>query len=399
MTLAQGRTFLSIPGPSVVPDRVLQAMHRPSMNIYEGELVDMSFAMLDDLRRVARTEANVAIYIANGHGAWEAAIANTLAPGDHALVLATGRFGKGWSEMAMACGVEAEVMDFGTKTPVDAAALQARLEADTEHQIKAVLVCHTDTSTSIRSDIPTVRAAMDAARHPALLQVDCIASLGCEPFEMDAWGVDVMVTGCQKGLMTPPGMSFVYFNDKARAVRDAMPRVSSYWDWNPRANPELFYQLFCGTAPTHHLYGLREALTMLLEEEGLEAAWARHEKLASAIWAAGEAWGSTGDIHLNVADPAHRSTAVTTFRTAGEDAARLREWSARETGVTLGIGLGIDAALSPHGKNIFRIGHMGHVNPPMIMGALAAADAGLKALGIAHGAGALDAANAALLAR
>ncbi|MEM9268391.1 MAG: aminotransferase class V-fold PLP-dependent enzyme, partial [Pseudomonadota bacterium] len=208
MSLAHGRPFLAIPGPSVFPEKVLQAMNRPEVNIYEGELVDMAFEMRKDLCAVARTAGQVAYYISNGHGAWEAAIANTLAPGDRALVLATGRFGKGWALMAEALGVEVELLDFGNATPHDLNRVESRLRADQDHRIKAVLAVHTDTSTSIRNDIEGLRQALDAAGHPALLQVDCIASLACEPFEMDAWGVDVMVTGCQKGLMTPPGMAF-----------------------------------------------------------------------------------------------------------------------------------------------------------------------------------------------
>src|SRR6056297_1756418 len=322
MNLSRGREYLAIPGPSVMPDRVLRAMHREAPNIYTGELVDMVAAMVPDLRAVARTAGDVAIYIANGHGAWEAALANTVAEGDHVLALATGRFAHGWAEIAGTLGAETEVMDFGTRAPVDPGRLESRLRADAGHRIRAVLAVQVDTASSVRSDIAAIRAAIDAAGHPALLMVDCIACLACDAFEMDAWGVDVMVTGSQKGLMTPPGLGFVYYNRKADAARARLKRVSGYWDWRPRTDPDQFYQYFCGTAPTHHLYGLREALDMILREEGLEAVWARHAALARAVWAACDAWGAGGPLEMNVADPADRSHAVTSLRIGAPDGTR-----------------------------------------------------------------------------
>ncbi|MEL6426439.1 MAG: aminotransferase class V-fold PLP-dependent enzyme, partial [Pseudomonadota bacterium] len=271
MSLRFGPTTLAIPGPSIVPERVLRAMHRASPNIYEGELVDMMDGLTADLKRVARTAHEVAIYIGNGHAAWEAALSNVFSPGDKALVLVTGRFALGWADMAKAMGVDVELMDFGTAAPVDPQQVEDRLRADTAGELKAVLTVHTDTASSVRNDIPAIRAAMDQAGHGGLLMVDCIASLACEPFEMDAWGVDVMVAGCQKGLMTPAGVSFTFHGPKAAEAAKTAECRTSYWNWDPRTDPDLFYQRFAGTAPTHHLYGLREALTMLLEEEGLEA--------------------------------------------------------------------------------------------------------------------------------
>jgi len=234
MTLSYGREYLAIPGPSVMPDRVLRAMNRASPNIYEGDLIDMAAGLIPDLRRVARTEHHVAIYIANGHGAWEAALANTVAPGEAVLVPATGRFGHGWADMAQGLGIETDIIDFGKSTPLDAGRVEEALRADTTGRIKAVLVTHVDTSTSIRNDVAAVRAAIDAAGHPALLMADCIASLACDVFEMDAWGVDVMVAGSQKGLMVPPGLGFVFFSPKAAEVRGAMPRVNTGAALRPR---------------------------------------------------------------------------------------------------------------------------------------------------------------------
>ncbi|MBC7153766.1 MAG: alanine--glyoxylate aminotransferase family protein, partial [Rhodobacteraceae bacterium] len=215
MTLANGRPYLAIPGPSTMPDRVLAAMHRPAPNIYAGALHEMVAGLIPDLRAVARTRQHVAMYIGNGHAAWEAANANVFSRGDRALVLATGRFGHGWADAARRMGVAVEVIDFGRQSPADPAQLHAALAADTAQTIRAVLVTHTDTASTVRNDIPALRAAIDAAGHPALLMVDCIASLGCDRFEMDAWGVDVMIAASQKGLMVPPGLAFVWFSDKA----------------------------------------------------------------------------------------------------------------------------------------------------------------------------------------
>lgn len=391
MTLKNGQQYLAIPGPSVMPEAVLRAMHRSAPNIYEGELVEVTESLIPDLRLVAGTKHHVAIYIANGHGAWEAALANVLNEGDTVLVAATGRFGHGWAEMARDLGIKTKVVDFGRKSPFDPDRLEKVLREDTDHKIKAVLATHVDTSSGVLNDIPALRAAMNAAGHPALLMADCIASLGCDRFEMDAWGVDVMVAASQKGLMTPPGLGFVYFSDKAAEARKAMARVSRYWDWEPRANPDYLYQYFGGTAPTHHLYGLRVALDML-KEEGMENVWRRHDVLARAIWAACDTWGQDGPLTMNVADPAHRSRAVTSLRIGLPYGPKLRAWTEQNAGVTLGIGLGMFEKDDPKGEGFFRIGHMGHVNPQMVMGALGAIDMAFKAEGIPHGAGALEAA-------
>ena len=389
--LAQGRSYLAIPGPSVIPDAVLAAMHRAAPNIYAGPLTEMMPGMMDDLRRVARTRHHVAMYTGNGHAAWEAALANVIRPGDAVLVLATGRFGIGWGEMASGLGAEVEVMDFGRAAPMDMDRIAERLTADSAHRIKAVLAVHVDTSTSVRNDIAGLRAALDAADHPALLMADCIASLGCDRFEMDDWGVDIMVTACQKGLMVPPGVSFVFFNDRAAKVRDGMERVSRYWDWQPRAEPEEFYQYHGGTAPTQHLFGLRCALDMI-HAEGIEAVWQRHARLARAVWAACEAWSTAGSFGMNLSAREHRSHAVTALRLEPPNATRLRDWVQDNLGLTLGIGLGMAAPGDPAWHGFFRLGHMGHVNGHMIMGMLGGIEAGLNALAIDHGEGALDAA-------
>ena len=391
MTLANGRPYLAIPGPSVMPDRVLAAMHRAAPNIYAGPVVDLAASLWPDLKRLAGTQGSVAAYIANGHGVWEAANANLFSRGDKALVLATGAFGHGWAASARGMGVEVEVLDFGKSSAPDMGRVEAVLRADPAGKIKAVLATHVDTASSVKTDVQALRAALDAAGHGALLAVDCVASMGCDPFYMDDWGVDVTVAASQKGLMTPPGMGFVWFSDRARATGADLR--SPYWDWIPRADAVEFWQLWHGTAPTHHLFGLREALDMILIDEGLQAVWARHKALASAVWAAFDAWGAGHPaIALNVADPASRGHSVTAARLGAPHATRLREWCEGRAGVTLGIGLGMAVPNDPAYHGFLRVAHMGHVNAHMTLGALAVMEAGMIALAIPHGPGALAAA-------
>lgn len=384
--LANGRPYLAIPGPSVVPDRVLAAMHRPSPNIYEGALVTMTEGIIPSLKAVAGTSHQATIYIGNGHAAWEASLANVLAAGDRVLAPVAGRFGHLWANTARAMGAEVEVIDFGTDRAIDPSRVEDALRADRDGRIRAVLVVQSDTSTSVRSDVAAIRAAIDAAGHPALLMADCIASMGCDRFEMDAWGVDVAIAASQKGLMCPPGLCFVWFNDRADAARERADRATPYWDWRPRVSPTQFSHYFCGTAPTQALYGLREALDMI-EAEGMEVVWARHAALARAVWAACEAWGDGGVLALNLSDAAIRSHAVTAVSIGSPDGTRLRSWVEANAGVTLGIGLGREPA-----DGYFRIGHMGHVNAHMVLGVLGAIEAGLVALDIPHGSGGLAAA-------
>jgi alanine-glyoxylate transaminase/serine-glyoxylate transaminase/serine-pyruvate transaminase len=267
--------------------------------------------------------------------------------------------------MAQGLGARPDILDFGPSAPFDPARVEEALRADRAHEIRAVLAVQTDTSTSVRSDIRALREALDAANHPALLMADCVASLGCDPFEMDAWGADVTIAASQKGLMSPPGLAFVWYNDRAETARARADCVTPYWDWRPRTNPDVTWKYYGGTPPVQALYGLRESLDMI-EEEGIEQVWARHGALARAVWAACDAWGQGGPLRLNVADPAHRSHAVTALSMDEGQADALRRWLKDRTGVTLGIGLGREPA-SAH----FRIGHMGHVNAHMVLGVLA----------------------------
>ncbi len=383
MSFAQGRPVVAIPGPSPLPDRVSRAMARPSPDIYSAELAALNLAMMGQLKRLAGTRAHLAAYIGNGHAGWEAAIANLFNRGDEVLVLTSGQFGLGWAAAARAMGIVVETLDFGPTAP-DPARLSARLAADTDHRIKAVLVCQIDTASSARADIPALKAAIGA--HPALFGVDAIASLGCEVMRMDDWGVDLLVSGSQKGLMLPPGMAFLWFSDRAKALGPS-DLTTPYWNWHPRAEARELWQFWNGTPPVQHIYGATEALTMLLDEEGLDAVWARHEGLSRAVWAAFEAWslGTGGEIALTVADPAARGRSVTAARVAGAD--QLRAWCDEKAGLVLGIGLG-----APDPANALRVAHMGHCSAHQILGTLAVIEAGLIALGIPHGSGGIAAA-------
>jgi alanine-glyoxylate transaminase/serine-glyoxylate transaminase/serine-pyruvate transaminase len=384
MSVANGRQFLSIPGPTNVPDQVLQAMQRPAIDLYSGEMIGITESCLADLRTIFATKGRTYIYAANGHGGWEAAVSNVLSRGDTILVLESGRFAVGWGEMARMMGVEIETLKGDWRHAVNPAALEERLRQDKAGVIKAILVVQIDTASGVVNDIPAIRKAIDAAKHPALLMVDCVASLGCMPFAMDAWGVDVAMAGSQKGLMTPPGLAFVAANEKARAAHKTANLRTLYWDWTFRES-DVHYQKHCGTPAEHLLFALRKAIDMLLAE-GLEAASRRHTLLANATRAAVSKWVEGQVLAFNVINPAERANSITNILVQGRDTQQLLNYCREKCGVVLGVGLG---ELS--GK-AFRIAHMGHVNAPMVLGTLGAVEMGLVALGIPHGSGGIQAA-------
>jgi alanine-glyoxylate transaminase/serine-glyoxylate transaminase/serine-pyruvate transaminase len=392
MTLNYGIDSVSIPGPSIVPQRVREAMSLPMPNIYAGPLLDTSDRVLERLPAIARTEGFPFVITSNGHGAWQMAISNTLVPGDTVLVLESGRFAVVWGEYAELSGVQVEVLEGDFHSPVDPERLAARLAQD-DGSIRAVLVAHTDTASSVRNDILAIRNAMDSVGHEALLMVDCIASMAVDPFEMDAWGVDLTLAASQKGLMCPPGLGLVWAGAKAieryRSLPTDRPRVA-YLDWERRLEPRGFYDTFAGTPPVAHIQALDVALTMIEEEGGLEAVWRRHQLLADAVRAAVDAWEAPGGLSLNIESPGHRSNAVTTVQTGDVDAARLTELCRDEMGLTLGIGMSVAPDRS------FRIGHMGHLNPPMILGTLATIETALHTISAPMGGSGLAAATAVL---
>jgi alanine-glyoxylate transaminase/serine-glyoxylate transaminase/serine-pyruvate transaminase len=368
-----------------MPDEVLRAMHRPALDIYSDTMVQMTDSLLSDLSRLFITKGHSYIYIANGHGAWEAVLSNVLSRGDKILVLESGRFAINWGNAAAAMGVDVEFLKGDWRRAVRPAEVEARLRLDKEHKIKAILVVQVDTASGAFNDIAAIGQAIKAAGHPALFIVDAVASLGCMPFEMDAWGIDVAMSGSQKGLMAPPGLGFVAANDRARAVHKTADLRTPYWDWTERDGPE-HYRKYAGTAPVHLLYALRQALDLLFDEQ-LENVFRRHRLLAEAVRRAVAVWAEGQVLGFNIAEPGERSDTVTTVvMDSGYDPAALQRYCKEKCGVVLGTGIGDLSGQA------FRIAHMGHVNAPMILGTLGVIEVGLNALGIPHGKGGLEAA-------
>ena len=384
MTVRAGREFLAIPGPTTMPDEVLQAMHRPALDIYSAEMVELTESLLRDLSRMFATKGKSYIYIANGHGAWEATLSNVLSRGDKVLVLESGRFAIGWGHAASLMGAEVEVLKGDWRRAIRPAEVEERLRRDKEHTIKAILAVQVDTASGAYNDIEAIGKAIKASGHPALFMVDTVASLGCMPFEMDAWGVDVAMSGSQKGLMTPPGLGFVAANARAQEVHKKANLRTPYWDWTEREGTE-HYRKYAGTAPVHLLFALRKAMDMLTAE-GLQNAHLRHRLLAEAVRRAVAVWAKGQVLGFNITEPVERSNTVTTVTMNGHDPAALQRHCKEKCGVVLGTGIG-----DLQGQ-AFRIAHMGHVNAPMILGTLGVVEVALNALGIPHGKGGTEAA-------
>ena len=384
MTVRAGREFLAIPGPTTMPDEVLQAMHRPALDIYSSDMIELSDGLHADLSKLFATRNRSYIYIANGHGAWDAALCNVLSRGDKILVLESGRFAIGWGNAAQLMGVKVEVLKGDWRRAVRPAEVEARLRQDKTHSIKAVLVAQVDTASGVWNDIEAIGKAIKASGHPALYMVDTVASLGCMPFEMDAWGIDVAMSGSQKGLMTPPGLGFVAASERAREVHKRADLRTPYWDWTEREGTE-HYRRYAGTAPVHLLFALRKAMDMLFAE-GLENTFERHRLLGEAVRRAVSAWAEGQVLGFNIAEPSERSNTVTTVTLNGHDPVALHRYCKEKCGVVLGVGIG-----ELHGQ-AFRIAHMGHVNAPMVLGTLAVIEVALNALEIPHGKGGATAA-------
>ena len=360
-------------------------MQRPAVELYSPPLVELTDSLLRDLKRLFGTTGQTYIYIANGHGAWEAALTNVLSKGDRILVLASGRFGLEWGDAAKRMGIDVEVLGGDWHRAISPADVERRLHDDKAGAIKAILSVQIETSTGIANDIEAIGQAIKSARHDALLMVDAVASLGCVPFEMDAWGVDVAISGSQKGLMSPPGLSFVAASDRARAVHRTAGLRTPYWDWTAR-DTDTHYRKYAGTPPEHLIYALRKALDLLFEE-GLDNAFLRHRLLAEAVRRAVGSWQTGNVIAFNVLAPAERSDTVTTILMKPPfDPNRLRDYCETKCGVVLGRGL------SELQDKAFRIAHMGYVNAPMMLGTLGVVEMGLDALGIPHGKGGVQAA-------
>ena len=373
MPRAAGRHFLQIPGPTNVPERVLRAIDFPTMDHRGPEFADLGKAVLAGMKRVFKTShGDVVIYPASGTGAWEAALVNTLSAGDRVLMAETGHFATLWQKMASRLGLEVEFLPGDWRRGADPEAIEKRLRADADKRIRAVCVVHNETSTGVVSRISEIRKAVDAAGHPALYMVDTISSLASMDYRHDEWNVDVTVAGSQKGLMLPPGLSFNCISAKALAASKSARLPRSYWAWDEMiANGKGGY--FPYTPATNLLYGLRESLTMLLDEEGLDAVFARHQRHAEATRRAVRAWG----LEILALEPREYSASLTAvLLPAGHDADRVRALILEAFDMSLGTGLG------KLGGKVFRIGHLGDFNDLSLAGTLAGVEMGLALAGV-----------------
>ena len=385
MTYHAGRHFLQIPGPTNVPDRVLRAIDRPTIDHRGPEFGQLGHDVLSGMRRVFKTKGAVMIYPASGTGAWEAALVNTLSPGDKVLMYETGQFATLWQNLAKRLSLVPEFIVGDWRHGVDAAAIEARLNEDQQHSIKAVCVVHNETSTATTSHIAEVRKAIDRAGHPALLLVDTVSGLGSIDYRHDEWGADVTVAGSQKGLMLPPGLAFNAVSEKALAASKQAKLPRSYWSWDEMQGPNK-NGYFPYTPATNLLYGLREAIAML-EEEGLDNVFKRHDRHAEATRRAVNTWGLEM-VCLNETEYSSALTAV--MMPTGHSEIAFRKVVLDNFNMSLGSGLG---KLT---DKVFRIGHIGDFNDLTLMGTLAGVEMGLALAKVPHHKGGVDAAMASL---
>jgi len=386
-----GHRFLHSPGPSRVPDEVLHAMSRQPMDLADPRVDACIAACEAGLKRLLHTEDDVFLYAANGHGAWEAVIANLVAPGAKVLIAGTGHFSESWAVQTEAMGGVVIRTPWVEGLPIDPVEIEAMLRDDPLHEIAAVFAVHTDTASGITSDLAAIRSAIDRAQHPALYVVDVVASLGAAPFEMDTLRCDVALGACQKGLMLPPGLAFVAVNAEAMERSRSNPQPRFYWDWRLRQSA-LSYRKFCGTPPQSLLAGLEAALA-LIEREGEARVLARHRLLADAVHAAVARWSEAGALSFFGSVPEARSVSVTTISTGpGVDPEALRAVARERFEVAIAGGLG------PLAGRAFRIGHLGDINAAMVLGALAGVEAAMMVQGVAFGRGGVERAAARLAA-
>lgn len=376
-----GRHFLQIPGPSNVPDRVLRAMAQPTIDHRGPEFGRFMQRLSEKLAPIFNTTSPVFVYPASGTGGWEAALLNTLSPGDRVLAFETGHFATLWKNVAVKLGLDVLWIEGDWRSGIDSSQLEQQLQADAAGSIKAVLAVHTETSSGATSDIAALRRVLDAASHPALLMVDAVSSLACTPVLHDEWGCDVTISASQKGLMLPPGLSFNAVSEKALAAHEASGFRHSYWDWSAMLalNASGYFPY---TPSTNLLYGLDEALTML-QEEGMEHVFARHARLAKATRLAAQAWGLE-NLCVNEAEASNSTTAL--LMPEGSDADALRTVILERFNMSLGMGLG-----KLRGK-VFRIGHIGDFNELMLAGTLSGVEMGLGLAGVPHRSGGINAA-------
>jgi len=384
-TKPRGRQFFNNPGPTNIPDRILRAMDRPVMDFLAPEFLEIHRACTAGIKRILKTDQEVFFHASTGHGAWEAAVANLFSPGETVLVIETGYFSLGWKEMAEALGLKVEVVQADWRKGVDISKLAERLAKDKAHEIKAVLAVHNETATGMVLPLAEVRRAIDEARHPAMLLSDTISSLGSMEYKMDAWGIDVTVGGSQKGLMLPTGMAITGVSAKALEASRKSKLPKYYFNWELMAVRKP--QRFIGTVPVHFFFGLQESIKML-EEEGLDAVFQRHARLADATRAAVRVWGDGGKGPQLFGQTEERlSNSVTTITMPeGHTSDTMRKVALERFNLSLGGGLG------PLMGKVFRIGHLGDLNEPMLLGCLATTELAMKTAGVPFAPGGVDAA-------
>jgi alanine-glyoxylate transaminase/serine-glyoxylate transaminase/serine-pyruvate transaminase len=381
----RGRQFFNNPGPTNIPDRILRAMDRPVMDFLAPEFLEIQRVCYGGVKRIFKTDQEIFFHASTGHGAWEAAVANLFSPGELVLVIETGYFSLGFKELAETLGLRVEVVGADWRKGLEFAKLSERLAADKGHEIKAVLAVHNETATGMVLPLAEVRRALDQAKHPALLLSDTISSLGSMEYKMDAWGIDVTIAGSQKGLMMPTGMAITGVSNKAlEASRKAkLPKYYFNWELMAQRKP----QRFIGTVPVHFFFGLQESVKMI-EEETLEGVFARHARLAEATRAAVRAWGADGKGPTLFGQTEERlSNSVTTvLMPEGHTSDLMRKVALERFNLSLGGGLG------PLMGKVFRIGHLGDLNEPMLLGCLATTELAMKTAGVPFAAGGVDAA-------
>ena len=384
----RGRHFFANPGPTNIPDSVLRAMDRPSIDFNDPEFVEVYNTAVTGVKHILQTKQHLFFYNASGHGAWEASLTNLLSPGDRILVLESGYFSDEWANMARGHGLDVHLIEADWRRGVDVAALRAALTADRAHDVKAVCAVHNETATGMMLPIDEIRAAIDATGHPALFLVDTISSLGSLDFRMDEWKIDCVVGGGQKGLMLPTGMSFTGVSEKGLAAHNTAKLKRFYFDWSLMMQRP--HKSFIGTLPTSMFYGLQESVR-LIQEEGLSNVIDRHTRLAEATRRCVQVWAGNNGPQLFCLNPSRSSNSVTAvLMPDGYDAERVRQATRQRFNVSLGGGLG------KLGGKIFRIGHLGDLNEPMLLGALTAVEMALRIEHIPHGRGGVEAAMAYL---
>ena len=381
----RGRLFFANPGPTNIPDSVLKAMSHHTVDFNDPDFLTVYHRCFEGVKTILGTKGHLFFYAGSGHAAWEASLVNLFSAGDRILIVETGHFSESWGRMATAHGLEVQTLPAEWNKGPDAAALEAALKANKDHAIKAVCVVHNETSTGMTVSLKDMRKAIDGAKHPALFMVDTISSLGSLDFRMDEWGIDCAVGGGQKGLMLPTGLSFTGLSDKAMAVHQTSTLPKHYFNWTTMlARP---HTSFLGTVPVHFFFGLQESLRLMLEEEGLAHLFARHSRLARATRAAVKQWSGNQGPTLFSADPSRYSDSVTAVRMPeGFSSDGLRKTAHERFNVSLGGGL------SRLAGQVFRIGHMGDLNEPMILGTLGVVEMALKINGIPHASGGVEAA-------